>query len=294
MKILNSLRSQDGSIKYIFRTNFGNLCEAVYYRINQRNGIPYDRYHICISSQAGCKMNCLFCATGHNGFYANLSHNEMLDEIRLIRSDLIYRNIESENIKYSAVVMGMGEPLDNFINLKHFCKRISQYDPNLETIPISSVGIVDKIAELATLQNELKNIKFFVSLHSPYDNQRSQLMPVNKKYDISTLLGACKEYVIQTNKRVTLSYMLINNVNDSEKHLADLIKLIDPKYFKVQILLYNETQTISMSRAKEDKANIFKQRLESVGVQTIIRISKGQDIAGACGQLVCNQKMATK
>lgn len=289
MKMINSLSSKDGSIKYIFQTNNGAFCEAIYYRICKKNGIPYDRYHICISSQAGCKMNCSFCATGRQGFCSNLSHKEMLSEIALVRSDIIKRGIELPQTKYSAVVMGMGEPLDNFTNLKHFCEQLNYNDQQLETIPISSVGIADKIPALAELQKRLKNIKFFVSLHSPYNVQRSQIMPINKKYNIKTLLQACKKYTDITDTKVTLSYMLIDNVNDSEKHMNDLITLIEPYYFKVQLLLYNETNN-NMSRPSENKANVFQKALEDRGIQTIIRISKGQDIAGACGQLAAKAR----
>lgn len=294
MQIVKRLVSSDGSIKYIFKNHNSYYCEAIYYRLEPKNNVPYERYHICISSQFGCKMRCSFCDTGNLGFCHNLSYAEMLDEINLVRQDIIKTDAENASTKYSAVIMGMGEPLNNFENINKFCTTLSTKDTRLKTIPISSVGIVPLIPKLAQLQNQLTNIKFFVSLHSPYDEQRSQIMPINKQYNISSLLSACRQYHLDTNTKVTLSYMLIEGVNDSEKHLNDLIKLINPDHFKVQLLLYNNTTDAKFIRPTIDTAQIFNERLKRNGISSIIRVSKGQDISGGCGQLIALQKNKQK
>lgn len=288
MTIVDALTSVDGSVKYIFKTDNGFFCEAIYYRLDPKNGIPYDRYHICISSQSGCKMSCSFCATGKYGFHSNLSYKEMNDEIDLVRHDIITKGLESSNTKYSAVVMGMGEPLDNFVNLEKFCEQITTKNNQLETIPISSVGIVPNISKLADVQNKLKNIKFFISLHSPYDIQRTQMIPINKKYGIEKLLSACKEYSTKTGLKTTLSYMLIDGINDSPRHLEDLVKLTDSSYFKVQLLLYNDSKDCILCRPTNNKAEVFQNALTENGISSVVRVSKGQDINGGCGQFVAN------
>lgn len=294
MKIVERLVSSDGSIKYIFQNHNGYYCEAIYYRLPPKNNTPYERYHICISSQFGCKMKCSFCDTGNLGFCHNLSYEEMLEEINLVRQDIIKSGKEKASTKYSAVIMGMGEPLNNLENTAKFCTTLTTADPKLETIPISSVGIVSQIPKLAQMQNQLKNIKFFVSLHSPYDEQRNQIMPINKRYNISSLLSACQQYHLDTNSKVTLSYMLMEGVNDTDKHLSDLTKLINPEHFKVQLLLYNNTTNSNFIRPAIETANLFNEHLNKNGISSIIRVSKGQDISGGCGQLIALQKNKQK
>ena len=294
MQIVERLVSSDGSIKYIFKNYNGYYCEAIYYRLSPKNNMPYERYHICISSQFGCRMKCSFCDTGNLGFCHNLSYREMLDEINLVRKDVIKTGNEKASTKYSAVIMGMGEPLNNIENTIKFCTTLSTTDIGLETIPISSVGVVPQIPKLAELQHQLKNIKFFVSLHTPYDEQRSHIMPINKRYNISSLLSACRKYHLSTSTKVTLSYMLIDGINDSANHLKDLIKLINPEHFNVQLLLYNNTNNAKFIRPTLDTAQIFNERLNNNGISSIIRISKGQDISGGCGQLIALQKNKQK
>ncbi|MBD5391615.1 radical SAM protein [bacterium] len=294
MRIVERLVSLDGSIKYIFQNYKGYYCEAIYYRLPPKNNAPYERYHICISSQFGCKMRCSFCDTGNLGFCHNLSCNEMLEEINLVRQDIIQSGTEKSSTKYSAVIMGMGEPLNNIENITNFCSILTAKDPKLETIPISSVGIVPQIPRIAQTQNKLKNIKFFISLHSPYDEQRSQIMPTNKRYNISSLLSACRQYHLDTNTKVTLSYMLMEGVNDTDKHMRDLTKLITPEHFKVQILLYNSTTNSKFVRPAIETANLFNEYMNKNGISSIIRVSQGQDINGGCGQLIALQKNKQK
>ena len=285
--------SEDGSIKYVFFTSQGQLIEGIYFRIQGREDFSDDTYHICISSQAGCAMGCTFCATGYGGFFAQLSSEEMCSQVDLICNDLIAMGKEEKMTGFSVGLMGMGEPLMNYENIVAFCYSVQNKYSNLEAVCISTIGISPRIEDMAQVANDTNIIRLFVSIHSPYEEQRLSIMPITKKYSIQSVLEACRTFHKNTGLKIILSYLLIRDVNDSEKHAEDFAHLIaNDVCFTTQLLLYNETPGIDFMRPSNDSATKFKDVLSSHGIPTIIQISKGQDIDGGCGQLVkkINQK----
>lgn len=288
LEIKEKLRSNDGSIKYVFQTASQQLIEAIYFRLPNRSDFPDDIYHMCISSQAGCAMGCTFCATGYGGFFSQLSSDEMLAQVDFIIDDLTTNKIEPSSTKFSVGLMGMGEPLMNYESVEAFCYSAAKKYTNIEAICISTVGISPKIEKLADLAIEINILRLFVSIHSPYDQERASIMPINNKYSIQSVLDSCRAYYKKTRSKITLSYLLLRDVNDSKKHAEDLAKCIhsDHESFVIQILLYNETPGIPFTRPADESALMFGEVLISLGFETIVQVSKGQDIDGGCGQLI--------
>lgn len=290
LQIKEKLTLNKKSIKYLFINNDNNELEAVYFRLPPKKNIPYQRYHICISSQSGCAQKCKFCSTGYMGFFSNLTSEEMLQQVNLIREDIIARGIEDLEMPFSTVIMGMGEPLTNIRNVIDFCYRANKDYHNLEKIAISTVGISPNIKKLAEVENNIKKIHLFCSIHSPYDTQRTEIMPINSKYNINSVLSACKEYAILTSNKVTISYLLFKNFNDTIEHANDLARIIDPNYFDVQLLLYNDTYGNQFKRPDDEKGYLFEKILREKGFDAYIRISEGREINGGCGQLISKKR----
>lgn len=282
LKITQKSVSVDGSIKYIFSTLKESLIEGIYFRIQGDN-----IYHLCISTQAGCAMGCTFCATGYGGFFSQLSSEEIMNQIDLIYTDLILTGIELPRTAFSVNLMGMGEALMNYDNVKEFCYLGKNKYENLQRLCISTVGISPRIKDLGFVAKEIGILRLFVSIHSPYDQERIEIMPITKKYSIESVLAASQDFYNQTFFKVTLSYLLLGGVNNSIKHAEDFAKLIVNKVgFVVQLLLYNETPDVPFIRPSYESVLSFKEILLSYGIETIIQISKGIDIEGGCGQLV--------
>ncbi|MGI4775622.1 MAG: radical SAM protein [Janthinobacterium lividum] len=288
------------SIKYLFTNNI-NEFEAVYFRLPPKKGIPYGRYHICILSQSGCAQGCKFCSTGYMGFFSNLTSEEMLGQIDLIREDIIKKCIETLERPFSSVIMGMGEPLTNVKNVIEFCYKANKNYRNLEKIAISTVGVSPNITKLANIEIDIRKIHLFCSIHSPYDNQRTEIMPINSRYNIDSVLSACKEYSTLTSNKVTVSYLLFKDYNDSIEHAHDLAALLDPNYFDVQLLLFNDTDGNNFKRPNDERGYIFEKAMRDKGIDAYVRISEGRDVNGGCGQLIsrtyprrnCNQSVMT-
>lgn len=280
LKILKKQQSKlDSSIKYAFSDNNNNIVEAVYFiyegdvQLDHKCSIS----SICVSSQIGCQMKCDFCATGELPFKRNLSCSEMLQQTELIQNDLT--NIPPIT---SYTLMGMGEPLLNFDAVVEFYIRGIKKQ-GLQHMSLSTVGIADKIVDLANI-NEV-NYELFVSLHSPFDKQRNLIMPINKKYNIDEVIKASKYYVKKKNIKANMSYLLLDNVNDSLEHIDELTRILDKENFIIQLLLYNPHSKSKYHRPDEKKALLIKDRLQEKGYQVNIIISKAKDIAGGCGQL---------
>ena len=289
LRIKEKSFSSDGSIKYIFQNQQGNLIEGIYFRSSDRKGISYPIYHICISTQAGCALACAFCATGYGGFFGQLTPEEMKKEVDLIRDDLIQEGIEKETVGFCIVLMGMGEPFLNYDHVASFCYLAKETIPRLEKIGVSTVGIAPKIKEFADVSNSIQIcMKLFISLHSPYDDQRVKIMPITKKYSIDSIIEACQFYSSKTNSQVTASYLLLNGYNDTDQHARDLVKLLNPKHFNAKILLFNEIPESHFQRPSDERAYRFEEILNSEGIDTVVQISKGRDVNGGCGQLVKN------
>lgn len=296
LKIIERLPSNDNSVKYAFKDKDNNKFESIYFRLPPWKGVPYKIYHMCISSQAGCAMGCKFCATAYGGFFANLTPEEMMSEIDLMREDLIKNGLETDSTGFNIVLMGMGEPLMNYDNVIEFCYQARERFPTLNKIAISTVGLSDRIYELTELPLNLQ-MKLFISVHSPYNSERMQIMPITKKYSIESVMEACKSFAKRTNTLVKATYLLLKDFNDTEKHARDFAKLLDPRYFEAQIQLYNVTPGIPYQRVSDETGYTFKNIVEAEsGVDTIIQISKGQDIDGGCGQLIkkINENTARK
>ncbi len=263
--------SYDNTIKYLFSFSDGECVEAVV--MDYRHG-----YSMCISTQVGCKMGCTFCATGKSGFTRNLTPSEMLSQIIAAQSDL---NIRISNI----VLMGMGEPLDNFQNVVKFI-RLATDEKGLglgaRHITLSTCGIVPRIYELADLHIP---VTLSLSLHAPTDELRSQTMPVNRKYPLSDVLAACKYYADNTGRRITYEYAMINGVNDSDRHAHLLAERIKGTLCHVNLIPVNPVQGTGYNPSKDKRMTSFVNVLSQYNINATVRRTLGADINASCGQL---------
>ncbi len=261
----------DGTIKYLFRLHDGEMIESVLMQYHHG-------FSICISSQVGCKMGCTFCATGQGGFFRNLSPAEMLAQIQKAQRE--------ENIRISNVVlMGMGEPLDNYTNVLRFLTLVSGEDGmniGMRHISLSTCGIVDKIYDLAE-----KKMQFTlsVSLHAPNDAIRGQTMPVNKKWNISELLTACRYYTEKTGRRISFEYAMIDGVNDSDDAARELSGRLKGIIAHVNLIPVNPVTETGYRKSSIARQHRFIKILESAGISATVRRTLGADIDASCGQL---------
>ena len=272
VRILERLESKlDGTRKYIIGLHDGNVIESVL--MEYKHG-----YSICISSQVGCRMGCSFCASTVDGRIRDLDAGEMLGQIYAIQ--------KREGIRiHSLVIMGSGEPMDNFDNVVRFLTLIS--DPlglNLSgrNITVSTCGLVEKMRELADMKFTLT---LAVSLHSPTDELRQTFMPVAKKYSIAQIMDAADYYFEQTGRRVTFEYSLIKGVNDTPECAQELSKLLAGKNTHVNLIPVNPIKERKWERSSDNNVSAFKLMLEKNRINVTIRRGMGADIDAACGQL---------
>ena len=272
---LEELRRQtsakDGTVKFLFSLHDGQAIETVFMPSNYGHSL-------CISSQAGCRMGCSFCASTIGGLVRNLTPGEMLSQV--------YEAVRRTGKRVdSIVVMGTGEPLDNYENLIRFLKLISApegYQLSLRSITVSSCGLVPKIRELA---EEGLPITFALSLHASTDEERRELMPIARRYTIRETLEACKYYFDRTHRRVTFEYSLVGGVNDSRQHAERLSRLLKPLNGHVNLIPINPIRERDFQRGNDESVHVFKNILEKNGINVTIRRSMGSDIDAACGQL---------
>ena len=268
-RVLSS-KKRDGTKKYLFRLRDGQFVESVL--MQYKYG-----YTTCISTQVGCKMGCRFCATGQSGFVRNLTAGEMLMQIEKMNKD--------NNIRISHVVlMGMGEPLDNYFNVIKFLKLVSsEYNLNISkrNISLSTCGVVNKIKDLS-LEN--MPITLSVSLHASNDKIRNKIMPINKKYNMDDLLLACKQYIKKTGRRVSFEYTLISGINDSHNCALELSNKLKGMLCHVNLINLNKA-TLFYSPVSSNVLHKFKSVLLNRGINVTIRRSLGEDIEASCGQL---------
>ena len=266
--------SSDGTIKFLFSLNDGNLIETVLMRHNYGNSV-------CVTSQVGCNMGCSFCASGELGKVRNLTLAEMALQVLYVDNFLSEQNERVSNI----VVMGIGEPFDNYETLLKFL-TIVNYPKGLEIgarhITVSTCGIVPKIYEFAEFPLQ---INLAVSLHAPTNELRSKMMKINKVYKIEELIEALKYYLDKTNRRITFEYILIKGVNDSDKDAFDLIKLVRNINCYVNLIPYNEVITNPYKATSHERCEEFFEILRKNGVNATLRMEHGNDVAAACGQL---------
>ncbi len=265
------ISSYDDTKKYLFSFRDGEMVESVLMKYHHG-------YTSCISTQVGCKMGCTFCATGKSGFSRNLTASEMIAQLQAEQQD---NNIRISNI----VLMGMGEPLDNFENVIRFLKLVSSENGmniGMRHISLSTCGIVPKIYELADMKLQLT---LSVSLHAPNDQIRSKTMPVNRKYHIEELLKACRYYVRQTNRRISFEYAMIDGVNDSEACAGELAQRLKGILSHVNLIPVNAVKGTGYEKSKKESIRRFIAVLEKAGITATVRRTLGSDINASCGQL---------
>lgn len=261
----------DGTKKYLFRLYDGNLIESVFMRYHHGNSV-------CISSQVGCKMGCRFCASTLNGCVRNLEPSEMLDQIYRIQS------LTGERVS-NIVIMGSGEPMDNYDNVVKFLGLINS-DKGLNisqrNITVSTCGLVPRIKQLAELKLQ---ITLAISLHAPNDELRKTMMPIAYTYSIEQIMDACRYYLSQTARRISFEYSLVKGVNDSPECARQLIKLVHGMNCHINLIPVNPIKERDYEQSEKNSIHNFKEILEKAGVNVTIRREMGRDIDGACGQL---------
>ena len=261
----------DGTEKYLFRLSDGNVIESVLMRYHHGNSV-------CISSQVGCRMGCRFCASTLGGLTRNLKPSEMLDQIYRIQQ------VSGERVS-NIVVMGTGEPLDNYDNLLKFIRLLTdEHGLNISqrNITVSTCGIVENIRRLA---NEKLQITLAISLHASNQEKRKELMPIAYKYDIHEVLDATRYYFGQTGRRITFEYSLVGGVNDTEEDARELSALVGDINCHVNLIPVNPIKERSYVQSNHAVIEAFKNKLEKNRINVTIRREMGRDINGACGQL---------
>ncbi len=277
VSIVRRLCSQiDGTVKYLYRLFDGELIESVLMKYEHG-------YTVCISTQVGCRMGCSFCASGINGLKRSLTASEMLSQIMVAAKD---NGIRVSNV----VMMGMGEPLDNFQHSVRFLELVSDsrgLGIGLRHISLSTSGVVSGIERLKEYNLP---ITLSVSLHAPNDEIRSSMMRVNKKWNIDALLKACKEYQKVTTRRISFEYALIEGVNDSEQCADELARRLKGIMCHINLIPANPVKENTFKKPDKNKIQKFKKQLEDRGLNATVRRTLGADIEASCGQLRNREK----
>ena len=261
----------DGTQKYLFRLQDGHVVESVLMRYHHGNSV-------CISSQVGCLMGCRFCASTIGGKVRDLYPSEMLGQIYKIQK------LSGERV-HNVVVMGTGEPLDNYDNLVQFIKMLTDENGlniSQRNLTVSTCGIVPKIRQLA---EEKFQMTLALSLHATTQEKRKQLMPIANKYDLKEVLDACHYYYEQTGRRITFEYSLVGGVNDTKQDAEELTKLIGKFPCHVNLIPVNPIKERDFVQPNKQECQAFRNKLEKNGINVTIRREMGRDIDGACGQL---------
>ncbi len=260
--------SNDGTIKYLFKTHKNQFIESVF--------IPEeDRNTLCISSQVGCKMNCLFCMTGKQGFSAQLETHEILNQY--------YSIPESEQLT-NIVFMGMGEPLDNLDRVLQVLDIMTSdyglaWSP--KRITVSTIGIIPKMKTFL----EKSNCHLAVSMHTPFEDERLKLMPIQKAHPIHNILKELLNYDFSKQRRLSFEYIMFNGLNDTMRHAVEMVKLLKGLHCRVNLIRYHTIPGIDLKTSDEEKMIEFRDYLSNNGITTTIRKSRGEDIFAACGML---------
>lgn len=261
----------DDTVKYLFRLHDGELIESVVMKYKYG-------YTICVSSQVGCKMGCKFCASGIAGFIRNLTASEILSQIYTAQKDL--------GIRISHIVMmGVGEPLDNFDNVMRFLSLISDENGlniSMRNISLSTCGVVSGIYEL--MEKKLQ-LTLSISLHAPNDEIRNQTMPVNSKWNVDTLLKACRDYTKTTSRRISFEYAMISGVNDSDECARELGRRLKGMLCHVNLIPVNSVKERDYKKSSDNRIAEFIKILEKFGINVTVRRTLGSDINASCGQL---------
>lgn len=264
---VNVQSSSDGTKKYLFDSN-GGFIESAYIPERTRNTL-------CVSSQVGCKMRCLFCMTGKQGLQGNLSANQILNQIRSID--------EYEHLT-NVVYMGMGEPFDNLDAVMQSLEILTAdwgYGWSPRRITVSTIGIVPAMKHFL----EQSNCHLAVSLHSPFESERRLLMPVSQKYPIKDIIQEIKSHDLGRQRRISFEYIVFKGLNDTPRHVKELAKILNGIRCRINLIRYHEIPNTQLETTDEKRLEAFKDELNAKGITTTIRASRGQDIDAACGLL---------
>ena len=271
LELVLKQESSDGTIKFLFRLSDGNLIETVL--------MTHDYgYSVCVTTQVGCNMGCQFCASGMKKKLRDLETFEIILQILMVE--------ELTNLKVShVVVMGIGEPFDNYKNVTKFLEIIN-YPLGLEIgarhITVSTCGLVEKIYEYSDFPLQ---VNLAISLHAPNNEARNQIMPINKAYPIEKLVEAIKYYIDKTNRRVTIEYILLRDLNDTIKHANELADLLHGLNVYINLIPYNEVKEKPFKRSTPEAMHAFFDQLKKRRLNVTLRKEQGSDIDAACGQL---------
>ena len=271
-EIVRKQESQkDGTIKYLWKLQDGNCVETVLMRYHYGNTV-------CISTEVGCRMGCAFCASTLGGLVRRLEPYEMLDQV-------LFTQVDSGLPVSHIVLMGIGEPLDNFDNVMRFLELVNSEEGmniSMRHISLSTCGLVPKIDELA--QRKLQ-LSLAISLHGPNDEIRNQIMPVNRAYPIEVLLAACRRYYDATSRRIHFEYAMIQGVNDSTDHAKELLRRLKGLPAHVNLIPLNHVEESPLKPSTKTAVAAFQKTLEDGGVTATVRRTLGSDIDASCGQL---------
>lgn len=261
-------RSVDGTVKYLFRVDDKKFIESVY--------IPTeDRATLCVSSQVGCKMNCLFCMTGKQGFNGNLTSAQIMNQIQSIP--------ESDKLT-NLVFMGMGEPLDNFDEVKKALQILTSpwgYGWSPKRITVSSIGVRQGLLRLL----DETDVHIAISLHSPFPSERLEIMPVEKAFPMNEFLDLLRQYDFSKQRRLSIEYIVFNGYNDSMRHADELARVLKGLDARVNLIRFHAIPDVDLKSSDGKTMVAFRDRLNSKGVVSTIRTSRGEDIFAACGML---------
>lgn len=275
VEIIQTLKSADGTEKYLFRLADGNVIEGVLMKYKYGNTQ-------CVSTQVGCRMGCKFCASTLGGRVRDLTSGEILSQVLVVNA--LHRSGDKRGVT-NVVLMGSGEPLDNYKNVIDFLRNLTSpqgINISARNVSLSTCGLVDKMYDLA---EEGLPVNLTVSLHSTTDAERARTMPIANKWTIAEILAACENYFNKTGRRYIFEYALIHGENADEEHARQLIALLKGKPCHVNLIRLNEVKERELAAADEKQAQRFLAELEKGGLSATLRRRTGADIGGACGQL---------
>jgi 23S rRNA (adenine2503-C2)-methyltransferase len=274
-------KSTDGTVKFLLRLADGKLIESVFIPDAPLDHSRDPRATFCLSTQVGCAMRCAFCLTGKMGIDRNLTAGEIVGQVRVLA-----RELGLLDSRFNIVLMGMGEPLHNYDQTMKALRMLADehgFAMSPRRITLSTVGVLPNLERLAT-EPLMPNLA--ISLHSTTEDQRDQLVPVNRKYGLEDLLDACRRFPLKRRERITFEYVLLNEVNDTPEDARRLVKLLAGIKAKVNLLPLNEAAGIPFERPSDERVNRFARILADRGVAVSVRKSRGRDIRAACGQLI--------
>jgi 23S rRNA (adenine2503-C2)-methyltransferase len=295
-EVKNTFRSEDGTVRYLIGFNDDQTVESVWMPTGdgaeeEDGSAPlrdWDRATICISSQAGCAVDCQFCLTASLGLKRNLSAGEIVGQVLAV---LRHQNVEPPNQRINLVFMGMGEPLLNYQNFMQAVRLLVEGVGIPESrMTVSTAGIVPKIEDLG---KEPVRPRIAISLNASNDELRTQIMPINRKWNLEALLKAAREFPLRKREKMTFEYVLLAEVNDGEEHAHEVVGLLQGMKARVNLIALNPGPGISFRTPSEERVRKFQQILMDSGIPTFIRRPRGRDIYAACGQLKRTVELTT-